>query len=160
VLAAGTAAGWVVLVDVGRRQVLPEAFSANSAVRSLAFSPGGGTVAAGTAAGKIHLLRAASLVRVRTLSTNSPVTALAFLAGEELLASGGSMVEFHETSSGRSVLTLGPAKGPVRMLRVNQEGNELVVADGQGVVRVLDLTALEEVLRKLRLRVARLGGSP
>jgi WD40 repeat protein/tRNA A-37 threonylcarbamoyl transferase component Bud32 len=158
VLAAGAADGRVVLLDVGRRQVLSVAAGDGSAVRSLAFSRGGLMLAAGTTAGKVHLWRGSSMTRSGLLTSDSAVTALTFLAGDELLAVGGSAVRIHETAGGREMLTLQTAKGPVQSLRLNQAGTELAVADQQSVVRVLDLTVLQEELRKLRLGFGRPRG--
>jgi WD40 repeat protein len=159
-LAAGTADGRVLLLGLNRPTLLA-ARDTGAAVAALAFAPTGQVLAAATTAGQVHLYRGDQLESKTTWSSDSPVTALAFVRGGDLLATGGQTVRFWETATGRAVVTVPVVQAPVTALAVNPAENELIVADQGEQVRVLDLHALHRQLRDLHLGHASLAtGEP
>ncbi len=150
-LAAGTDDGRVLLLDVGRQEVRGTVKTDGSAVQCLAFARSGKLLAAGTAAGHVYCWQPTVLKQPRRLTSDAAVTALAFVHGEDLLASGGRAIRFWDVPTGRGLLTLEAAHGPVRSLGLDRSNEALLIADGDDNVRLLDLPALQRELNRLRL---------
>jgi serine/threonine protein kinase/WD40 repeat protein len=157
VLAAGTSDGRVLLIDARKEELLATHTTDGSAVQALAFSSDGDVLAAGTAAGRIHLWHG-DRSKAQSWDSDTAVNALAFIPGKDLLASGGGALCFWQPGAGRQVLTVPVARVPVQALAVSQAGQELIVADQGGTVRVVDLVGLQDQLTRLGLELARSPG--
>jgi WD40 repeat protein len=149
-LAAGCGDGRVLLLDAGRRQVVKSATTDGSAVQALAFDTSGARLACGTARGRLGVYRSDDLVEAASWSVGTPVHALVFVPKTDLLAVGADAVRFWQVGEKREVLSVAVPSGPVRTLAMNA-ANELTVADGSTVLRVLDLAELRKQLHALRL---------
>jgi WD40 repeat protein len=155
-LALGCADGRIVLLDASARKVL-QTRSAGAAVQALAFARDGDRLAGGSADGGIILWRGPDWTKERSWNGGSPITTVAFLGKLDLLATGGKSVAFWRLKSGQAVLTLDVPAAPVRALAVSKNEDELLIADSQSPIRVLDLVGLEKELVAVRLGLRSAG---
>jgi WD40 repeat protein len=109
------------------------------AVHTVAFSPDGGTIAAGSAYGSIVLLKVPSVSPGSTLTGHlGPVQAVAFSSDGRTLASGGAdgIVKLWDTSSHRLVASFGGHAKPVVSVAFSPEGTTLASASNDSTIRL------------------------
>lgn len=154
-LLAATHDGRLLAVDAKTGRCAANELVDSSGIEALALSPDGTLVALGARGGRAYLWDVArGEVRPRAWDTYSPVTALAFVGGNGLLAvGGGQSIQLLETAEGRAVWSLEVPHGPVRWLGVNEGTGELAVADSSEDVMVLNLPQLMTQLERLNLGV-------
>ena len=149
VLAAGTGDGRILFLDVKERKFLGTQSTDGSAVTALAFSHDGERMASGGASGQLRLWRGGGREALATMDSGSPVAALVFAPGDDLLATGGEAVQFWSAADGRRLWRVEDAVGPVSGLAFNGR-EELLIADRQRAgARALDLAELNRRLRGL-----------
>jgi tetratricopeptide (TPR) repeat protein len=154
-LLAGTADGRLLVIDAKTGRYLADKTIDPSGVSALALSPDGTLLAVGGRSGQVHLWDVARREpRSASWDSYSPVGALTFVDGNDLLAvGGGRSIQFVETSGGRLVWTLEITHGPVRSLLLDDRSGELAVADSSENVVIFNLPHLLDRLEGLKLGI-------
>jgi WD40 repeat protein len=114
-----------------------------SAVGGVAFSPDGGFIASGTAAGTVQIRDAASGDLVRTLDDHeAAVNSLAFSPDGWLLASGSidQTIKLWDLESGQVKATLRGHEGAVTQLAFSPDGGRLASASTDATVILWEVT--------------------
>ena len=156
ILVAGTADGRVVFLGDGQVRMTR---MDSEAIQSLAFSSDGTHLAACGQSGKVLVLDGRTGAPYKTFQADSPVTALAFIGNERLLATGGRLIRFWDTPSGRQVCVLPTPQGPVRAMRFDDRTGVLATLDQGDDVRLYDVFDLHSRLEDLELGFATLPSS-
>jgi serine/threonine protein kinase/tetratricopeptide (TPR) repeat protein/WD40 repeat protein len=150
-LIAGTQDGRLLVLDPATGHCRADKQVDPGGVKAVASSPDGTLLAFGSRSGRVHLWDVHLGEIRRSWDTYSPVAAVTFVGGNELLATGGQSVQFWETNTGRSVWTVEVPHAPVRALVMNEKDGELGVADQGEKLLVFNLPELHNRLERLKL---------
>jgi WD40 repeat protein/transcriptional regulator with XRE-family HTH domain len=113
---------------------------------SVALSPDGGSLAAGTSTGQVWLWRTADRTPLMVVNAHSGAVWGVALSGDgRLVASAGAdaLVRLWDTSTGQCVATLQAHSGVVRTVALSANGRILASAGTDGAVRVWDTSTCE-----------------
>jgi WD40 repeat protein/class 3 adenylate cyclase len=122
-------------------------------VTSVAFSPVGTTLAAGSADGTVRLWDAATHRQITTLTgPTGPVTSVAFTPDGTTLAAGSAdgTVRLWDVASHRQITALTGPTGPVTSVAASPDGKTLAAGSANGTVRVWDVASHRQIPRVTR----------
>ncbi|MEV6347635.1 hypothetical protein [Actinoplanes sp. NPDC051851] len=131
ILAAGTRAGSIALLDAGSGAPLAALATPDAPVTALAFGPDGRTLAGGDTDGDVLLWDTRGRTVRAILAGDQPVAALAFGPDGRILASGGGNgdVRLWDAGTGMRRGGLTGTGGPVRALAFSPDGRTLAGAE-------------------------------
>jgi WD40 repeat protein len=109
---------------------------------ALALSESGRMVASGDVDGSVRLLSLSHQQRL-IRAHDGPVRALAFAAGDRLLASAGDdgVVKIWDLRTGRPPRVFRGQAGPVRTIALSRDGRRVVAGGADGIIRVFTTDA-------------------
>jgi hypothetical protein len=121
------------------------------------LAPDGKRLVAASRRGRVWDLDPSLTAPGPSWEAGSPVSAVAFLGGDGLVATGGSTIQFWDRATGRALLSIASMRGQVRSLQHDAHTGDLYAADENGSVLVLGLSDLHRQLRDLGLAMPGFG---
>jgi len=137
-----SAARYAMLAAAGRPGIIAVLTSDGGAVTSVAFSPGGRTLATGNADGTTRLWDMASHQQIAVLTGPAgPVDSVAFSPGGRTLATGNAdgTARLWDMASHRQIATLTGLAGPVSSVAFRPDGKTLATGGADARVRLWDV---------------------
>jgi WD40 repeat protein len=137
-----SAARYAMLAAAGRPGIIAVLTSDGGAVTSVAFSPGGRTLATGNADGTTRLWDMASHQQIAVLTGPAgPVDSVAFSPGGRTLATGNAdgTARLWDMASHRQIATLTGPAGPVSSVAFRPDGKTLATGGADARVRLWDV---------------------
>ncbi|QEG35919.1 WD40 repeat domain-containing protein [Bythopirellula goksoeyrii] len=149
IVAVGTEAGEILFLSMRDGKQSGTLRFEHGDLTSLDYTSDGKFLAAGCKDGSIVVWDVSTKKERCQMNAEGPIVSLRWLIETGTLVSGGQTIEIWDVDRATSIWSIPITKAPVRAMDLNRIRDQLVIADGGGAGRLIDLRGLNSAIAEM-----------